>query len=378
MKRGILSVVLTLAMLLGLGIGFSTSVSAGENYSPGAVYVMTNVASNAVVAYTRGADGSLSLVQTVMTGGDGFGGDGDPLGSQGSLILTNNGKWLLACNAGSNEISVLRAGPGGLSLVDKVPSGGTMPVSLTVSDDVVYVLNAGGTPNITGFTLSNKGELTPIAGSTRTLTAPAYHQVGFDKTGKWLIVTEEPATIEVFSVDDGIPALASVTSPSHGVVPFGFIFDSADHLLVVEVVGDGIIDGLPGAPPKTDGAVSSYRIMPNGKLQVISPSKENDQTAACWIVGNDRGDVFTTNPGSPSISAYEDENGTVSLEKKTAATQANLDAGISDNGRFLYGEHYGISPALSGITTYRIEANDSLTYLGLTKLATIGQGIAVR
>ena len=86
--------------------------------------------------------------------------------------------------------------------VDKVSSGGTTPVSLTVFSNKVFVLNAG-TPNITGFTLTWTGDLDPIAGSTRSLpTGDQFGQVGFNNWGNWLVVTDKTASnILVFSVN---------------------------------------------------------------------------------------------------------------------------------------------------------------------------------
>ena len=78
--------------------------------------------------------------------------------------MTDNGHWLLVVDAGSNEISVFKVGST-LTLADKVYSEGTMPVSITIHDNLVYVLNAGGTPDIAGFYLSNNGKLFPIYGS---------------------------------------------------------------------------------------------------------------------------------------------------------------------------------------------------------------------
>jgi hypothetical protein len=48
---------------------------------------------------------------------------------QGSLILNEYNTFLFAVNAGSNEISAFAAGPSGLTLVDKVPSGGVRPIT---------------------------------------------------------------------------------------------------------------------------------------------------------------------------------------------------------------------------------------------------------
>src|SRR5215217_4578450 len=102
-----------------------TTVTA-FNFKSGAVYVLTNQPSNAVAAYDRAPDGTLTPVGQFSTGGSGNPvaqpGDPptDPLASQGALILSDNNKFLFAVNAGSNEISVLAIGKDGLTLVDKV------------------------------------------------------------------------------------------------------------------------------------------------------------------------------------------------------------------------------------------------------------------
>ena len=59
--------------------------------------------------------------------------------------------------------------PGGV-----VSSGGTEPVSVAVHGGLVYVANAGTSdPNFTGFTLTDGGQLQPLAGSTVPLPASA-------------------------------------------------------------------------------------------------------------------------------------------------------------------------------------------------------------
>jgi len=63
--------------------------------------------------------------------------------------------------------------PSGLALTSRVASGGLRPISVTVHDKVVYVLNAGGDGSISGFTVGNSGALTSIAGSTRSLSGSA-------------------------------------------------------------------------------------------------------------------------------------------------------------------------------------------------------------
>jgi 6-phosphogluconolactonase len=65
------------------------SLAATAAWADGAVYAMTNaLGNNQILVYHRAADGNLSLVQTVSTGGGGSGlqlAGVDSLGSAGSL-----------------------------------------------------------------------------------------------------------------------------------------------------------------------------------------------------------------------------------------------------------------------------------------------------
>ena len=106
-------------------------------------------------------------------------------------------QFLFAVNAGSNQISVLKISDVGLDQVDVVDSGGIRPISLTVHDNFLYVLNEGGTPNITGFTIADDGTLTPLAGSTQPLigdTAADPAQVSFNPDGSLLLRLKKRAT----------------------------------------------------------------------------------------------------------------------------------------------------------------------------------------
>jgi 6-phosphogluconolactonase len=332
----------------------------------GAVYTMTNdPAGNQIVMYDRDASGFLTNTGSIDTGGTGSGGGLDPLASQGSLVLSSNGRWLLAVNAGSNDISVFRVWPSTLELVDTVPSGGEFPVSLTVSGNLVYVLNAGGDPNITGFSLSYAGKLNPLDDSIRSLGAGAFAQVGFDPQGQLLVVTDKAAhAIFVFALDrDGLPATSPVVSASNGNVPFGFIFDRHAHLYVVEAATN---------------AVSSYDILDDTTLQTISASVPNGQVAACWIAGDDRHFIYTTNPGTQSVSSYRmEQDGSLSLLQGVAGEgNRPLDLALAENGRFLY----AVDPSDGGIDMFRVAHNGSLTNLGTAPggLSVFAQGLAVR
>jgi 6-phosphogluconolactonase len=369
MNRKILAIFTTVALLLGTTVVAFANDSHGRG-TVGAVYTMTNAANgNQVVVFERNADGRLTLAGAIPTEGLGSGpapvrGGLDPLESQDSLVLTKDNRWLLAVNAGSNEISVFRVKRSALELVEKVDSGGEFPVSLAVFDNLVYVLN-NDSPNITGFSLDQEGQLAPIAGSTRDLGTGGFSQVGFDPRGNNLVVTDRGENeILVFPLDrHGLPAMAPVTSASSGIAPFGFIFDQQGHLLVSEA---------------GSGAVSSYDIGDNGSLQIISSSVGNGQIATCWIARNFMGFVFSANTGSGTVSVYKGiSNGQLELLDATAGVGVTpLDIGVSVDDRFLY----ALDPVAETIDMFRIEANGRLTNLGTVAddLSIFAQGIAVR
>lgn len=373
------------SLLVLAGISFMATppptTIAAVNLKSGAVYVLTNQVSNAVAVFDRAPNGTLTPAGMFSTGGAGNPvpppGDAaaDPLASQGALVLSNNNKLLFAVNAGSNEISVLSIGKDSLTVVDKVSSGGVRPISLTLHGDLLYVLNEGGTPNITGFTVSNTGELTLLPGSSRPLTGgsmadPA--QVSFSRDGALLIVTEKATNlIDVYVVGSDGSAGPPISNPSSGQTPFGFAFDQHNNLIVSEAFG-----GAPNA-----SAVSSYTAAFSGMLNVVSESVPDFQTAACWIVITDNGRyVYTSNTGSGSVSSYElSSSGVLTLlnseAANTGAMSAPIDMALTNGSRYLYVHAAG----LQVVQGFRVEADGSLTAIGSGGGLPLGaQGIAAR
>jgi 6-phosphogluconolactonase len=294
MKAKLSAIVLAAAMVLMSALAvFAEGPHANDVM--GAVYAMTNAAdNNEVVMFDRDADGILTLSSAVSTEGTGSGGGLDQLASQGSLVLSGDRRCLLAVNAGSNEISVIGVKGDELDLVDKVDSGGEFPESLTVFHDLICVLNAGVPSNTTGFYLNHRGRLASLDNSTRLLGTGGFAQVGFDPRGSMLVLTDiDENGILVYSVGRrGLPSVNPVTSMSNGLAPFGFIFDQRGNLLVSEA---------------GSGAVSTYKILRNGELRMISPSVANGQAATCWIAGNMRGKSLPPTPAAspfPRINSY--------------------------------------------------------------------------
>jgi 6-phosphogluconolactonase len=344
-----------------------TLAHAGQEGAVGNVYTMTNDASgNRVVIFDRDGHGALTMAGAVPTGGLGSGGGLDPLASQGSLMLVKDHRWLLAVNAGSNDISVFRVQENGLKLTDKVSSGGEFPTSLAVFHDLVYVLNSHGAPNLTGFVLDRRGRLTPIPESTRHLPGVLAAQVGFDPQGEVLVVTDRASnSLVVFPIaGDGTPAAAPVLSASTGVGPFAFAFSGPRRLLVAEVGSN---------------AVSSYRLQDGGMLGPVSGSVPNSQAATCWIAVAKEGFAYTANPGTNSLSAFRVEpgKGALSLLDGVAGTaSAPLDLMTSEDGRFLY----ALDPVAGGIAAFAVQPNGSLMDIGpvAAGLPLYAQGLAAR
>src|SRR5271170_5989489 len=139
--RGIRISVAAFALIASLATVNQALAQIGLNESSGFVYTETNAANNGVLVFNRADDGTLSLAANVATGG--LGGGVVSVGSQGALALSQDRRWLFVANEGDNTISVMERTPAGLQAVGRVSSGGTLPVSITVSRNLVYVLNDG-------------------------------------------------------------------------------------------------------------------------------------------------------------------------------------------------------------------------------------------
>ena len=325
--------------------------AAAADGAPGAVYTLMNLTSgNAVAIFARAADGTLTAAGTVATGGTGT---GSGLGSQGAVVLSADGRWLFAVNAGSNDVSIFSVSPAGLALTSRIPSGGVQPVSSTVHGNLLYVLNGGGSGNIAGFALDANGGAAAIPGSRRALSGSAVGpaQVAFSRDGRSLVVTEKNTnSIDVYAVGPDGSATGPTTYASAGGTPFGFAFDLRDELLVSEAAG----------------TASSYLLGSGGSLTVVSGAVSTQQGAPCWLVVTQNGRfAYTANAHSGTISGFAvGTDGALSLLDAGGATAVvgpgNIDLAVSANSRYLY-QLRSSGP----ITALRVENDGHLTTLGV-------------
>ena len=316
----------------------------------GAVFTLSNSAGgNAVIAFERNADGTLTPAGSFATLGNGTGAG---LGSQGAVALSDDGRFLFAVNAASNTITSFTVDGANLTRVSTVASGGTLPISLTTHGSLVYVLNAGGTENITGFSVGQTGALTVLTGSSRPLsgTGVGPAEVSFDPSGRWLVVTEKNTNlIDVYALGSGGYASAPVFNPSAGQTPFGFAFNQQGVLIVSEAFG-GAVNG---------SAVSSYTLGANGTLGVVSASVPTTETAACWVaVTNDGQFAYAANTGSASVTGYRVDQARLTIlnaDGKTGNTGTTaIDVAVSRNSQFLY----TLTADSHAISAFAVRQND--------------------
>jgi 6-phosphogluconolactonase len=373
-QRRLLSPLLALSVLVACGgegsppSGTTQALGAGSvAAAPGMVYVLSNdPGGNAVMTFARAPDGTLSPAGSFPTGGTGTGAG---LGSEGALTFSRDGQWLLAVNAGSDDVSIFAVSAGGsLELVDRASSGGSTPISVTVMNDLVFVVNAGIPNTVAGLRIGAGGQLQPIQDSARPLSADdsAPAQISFDPKGDFLVVTEKATNnLSVYDVaaTGRIDTLQVFTSS--GETPFGFAFTREGLLVVSEAAAS---------------TVSSYHLE-DGALAAVTPSAPNFQAAACWIAITEDGRfAYSANTGGDDVSGYAiGPDGTLTLLDSDGITatagDAPADMAFSRGSRYLYVRN-GRDGSISG---YRVGGDGALEAITLASGLPAGSaGLAAR
>lgn len=381
--------------------------SHGSSVAP-SVYTMTNsTTGNAVIVYSRAANGNITQTGSVPTGGLGIASE-PPFGfpivdSSGSINLTPDGRLLFVVNAGDNSISSFQVTPSGPKLVSHVASGGTLPISLTSHGNELYTVNEESS-NISGWWFSPTGQLTPIPGSSQSLSTSypttVAAGIGFSPDGSQLVVTERglPApngVIDTFSVNwHGVagPAVHHVAPTPN---PFGFAFAGQNNLLVSDagfVETPSGTDPNPGDPAQFTGSTDSFSLHPWGGL-TFKGSYPSGGRAACWVaVSKDGRYAFVSNTlggpaGSPAgVTTGDDGVSTYAISRHGRLTllgETNTGPGfpgeesISSDGRYLYVLVPSIVlPVPSQIDVYKIGPGGSLTQIQATNDANLPNSLS--
>jgi 6-phosphogluconolactonase len=326
----------------------------------GALYTQTNdPAGNVVQKFDRTRDGRLTPAGTFATGGVGLATLG---GRQGAIELSDDEDTVYATNAGSDTVSAFRvrdrdAGDDrrrkGLELIGTFPSGGQAPLSVDEQDGRVYVLNSGGTPNVTAFTTGRRGALRPIPSGARELPgADGAAQVSVTPDGRRLVVSERLSNrLETLALDrSGRPA-APVITASSGTTPFGFAISHRGDVIVSEA---------------GTNSVSSYRIGSGGQLGSVTPALALNQGGVCWVAVSPDGRFgYTGNAGGSISGLAVDRDGSLSALDADGVTavprQSPRDLDFDRSGRFVYAVSPGNATDGGSVTGYRVGNDGSLT-----------------
>lgn len=325
-----------LAAVIGAVLAASAPAQAAAGDEGGqALFVQTNdLDGNAIAAFHRNGDGTLTYVASYPTSGKGgrqLSAGSDPLASQGSLVRVPEAQLLLAVNAGSNSISVFRIDGDHLQLQQVLSSGGLFPTSFAVHGNLVYVLDAGGDGAVSGYRITHDG-LSAIPGSTRALglangnppffvNSPA--EVGFTPNGRHLIVTTKThSTVDVFSVGEGGQLSAAPVKNPAANLPFAFAFDGESRLVLNFAASSSL---------------ETFTVNADNTIAPISGPISDGQGALCWVTSA-RGFEYVSNTATNDLSQFRvNEDGAVRLVNAVAASnlQGPIDS-ASAGGRYLY------------------------------------------
>lgn len=284
------------------------------------VYIQTNNYQdnqNAILAYRHKDNGTLEALpgSPFLTGGAGVGNPKQILGPNDSdteIKLSDDGRFLLAVNSGSNTIAVMRVHhDGNLTPVQgsPFPSGGETPVSIDVHDKYVFVVNKSQDPlrtttqkpNYIAFMMDDNGRLTKVPGSkTETHPGSSPTQALVSNNGKFLFGSDflgfmlmpPKGTLRSFMGDAGklVPAPGTPQAiPGMGGA-LGLWQHPKDNILYV---------GFP-----MQAKLGIYNIN-NMTGALTFQSAVDAGAAACWVRTNKNGSaLYVLNSAENTVSMY--------------------------------------------------------------------------
>ena len=222
----------------------------------------------------------------------------------------------------------------------------------------MYVLNSGGTPNVTAFRARRDGTLEAIPGGRRELPgALGAAQVSVAPDGDALVVSERLSNrLETLPLDAAGRPGAPVITASSGAVPFGFAFG---HRGDVDRLGGRRQHGLAPTGSAPAGSTSCPPRCPSASAPPAgSPSRRTASSR--------------TRATRPGRSAASRSAATASLDPLGATpTPSPRDLAFSRNGRFLY----AVSPT-GRVTGYRVATDGALELVTSVPAAAGLTGIA--
>lgn len=314
---GTLSLVKAAALAVVASAGLASEASRAGGPSD-VVYVESDdPAGNAVFAFKRHGDGSLTPLpgSPFPTGGLGISPTFalGPFDSDQNVIVNPSRTLLFAVNGGSDSIAVFRIAPdGSLRPVDgsPFPSGGSNPVSVGLSGDVLCVVNQDQDPghpgqlqpNYTSFRVTERGRLIPVPHSTFFVDAGSSPSQALISPGGGLVFGADflGGLLRTFRVANNgrlVPGAAQPLPPAEFADtgappnPLGLAVHPSAPLLYVDFV--------------TVNRVGVYRYDSRGGLRFLR-SVPCSGGAPCWALVNNAGTrLYTSNTADSSISVYD-------------------------------------------------------------------------
>ena len=385
------------------------------NGQGGHLYMQTNETRNVIVHYRRSADGTLTEIERVATGGRGSG-TYKPISGQesapnafegaASVILSPDRRLLFATNGGDNSVSSFRIGENGRPTLVQMQatgnpvegrSGTAKSLAYHAATGTLYVLHSFGPDHVRLMSCDVEGKLSlrperytvnthdkPNRVSTMVVVAPS---------GKYLFVGttfDEPASAN----PDGSPILW-VRRPGGPLRSIASNAPDPDGLVVFPINKDGGLgtpqfhDSKGGSPfyiaflnskPNTfvlgeavgDGCVMGT-IDENGNVStgsvVTIDTRDGKPSELCWLaVSPDDRIVYATNFGYSNVSTFRINGMGLEIARDPACPKVpgdgtfralcgDISSGPSDNwispdGAYLY-QIYGNASRLVGYATHQ-------------------------
>jgi 6-phosphogluconolactonase (cycloisomerase 2 family) len=417
---------------MGMSKEMGMSREMGMNGGAGHLYMQTNERRNSVIHYHRLANGTLTEVERVATGGAGSG-PYKPISGQesapnafegaGSVILSQDRKFLFATNGGDNSVSSFAVGDQGrLKLIDTKPTGNTPEAHLksgtakslaySPSKNMLYVVHSFGPDHVRIMSVSSDGKLTPRMERYTANTPEKLHRVPtmgvLSPDEKFLLVgTTFDVPIEISGTyPDGSPILW-VPQPDGTYRSVASNAPDPDGMVIFRVNADGTLgepslqDGGGGSPfyiqflhnrPDTfiigyavgDG-VGMARIDEDGRIGVskIVPidTRRGAIAELCWLsLSPDDRFLYATVFGYSNISSFHIDGLEIRVAKDPACPDVEgdgtfralcgdvssgpSDSWISPDGGYLY-QIYGNASKLLGYATKPDGSLEEVTSVGI-------------
>jgi len=294
------------SLLTVAAVLFHGSMWAQGNF----VYTNDDQPSNTVSAFSVGSDGTLTAIAGSPFSTNGVGFRGGPFATNriGIAVMDN---FLFVSNTGSDNVSVFNINPrtGGLTPVAGSPfatgsSSGDLGIAVSTTPDGRYLVATNtGSNNITVFSLASNGILSRIVGSPfPTLKSPDGIRISPD--GKFLAVAETafPPSEETTNQVENFSIAQNGTLTSLGAFAGG----GTGSLTDVDIdCSSSFLYG--GEANDTNTIVDAYSIASNGSLTAISGSPflagPGDNSNVVLLSPDDK-TLFVSNQFSDTITAF--------------------------------------------------------------------------